>query len=120
MFSGDTRGALRFNALKKEKRVRKLRNGGFHDSDNEGSNSHVCHLQVGRRDRVYNPGNFQLRSRTESPPRKSKRSKKGFNSGSFCGCPFCRPKIATRIASTAENRRTARLGKEASEFSIKI
>lgn len=39
------------------------------------------------------------RFRTESPPKKKHRDRRGFNKGKFRGCSYCRPKIANRIAN---------------------
>lgn len=112
------RGSRKYFGKKKEKKERKLRNNnGFQFgllteisliSKRTGDMKYVevdeFSLKSGHRDRIRNVGNYQARSRTESPPPKHRRSKKGFNSGSFCGCSHCRPAIANRVSKVAEIR----------------
>lgn len=50
---------------------------------------------------VANPKNFQPRNRSESPPPKSVRSKKGINRGNPPACSYCRPEIHQRMTNTS-------------------
>ena len=49
---------------------------------------------------IANPTNYKIRSRTESPPAKCHRTKKGINKGKPPGCSYCRPEISKRMLNT--------------------
>ena len=48
------------------------------------------------------------RCRSESPPPKRHRTRKGINRGSAGACPFCRPHISQRMQRTAVMRHQLR------------
>ncbi len=103
----DTRSGKKRGDLKKEKWMRQIKenNSTNHDeADDEQSKSDVDE-KVGRnRNLVANPTNYHPRSRSESPPPKSKRSNKGINRGKPPACSFCRPEIHHRMSNTADIR----------------
>jgi len=127
--NGDKGRGLRNRLAKnKKKRQRNLRQHWGFRSDSPDNVSVVSKktgevkeedtsiLRAGRRDRVRNEKNYKPRSRTESPPPKHRRSKKGFNKGSFCGCSHCRPEIANRVSKVAGLRREIRSIRKEKEY----
>lgn len=92
----DMRAAKNYNALKKEKWIRKLINNVDEERGRKLNN------------KIANPSNYHKRIRSESPPPKSKRTNKGINKGHANACSFCRPEICNRFARKADTRKYMR------------
>lgn len=119
----DDRGAKKRTYLKNEKWIRQIKMGypenqqvwkencptkdASNDIYGENENSKKEKIKVRKNSREFtnsisNPKKIpQVRSRTESPPPKSKRTDKGINRGKPGGCSICRPKIHKRMHQVA-------------------
>ncbi|XWV26760.1 putative orfan [Tupanvirus soda lake] len=67
---------------------------------------------------ISNPTNHCRRFRSESPPPKSKRTKKGINSGKIKGCTYCRPQISISMQKKSEIRHEVMQAKKDLDSSV--
>ena len=124
----DDRGTKKRDYLKNTKWMRQIKieqpqnqSNILIDNKNETKDSedNIRNNSRKYRNTISNPKKIQSRSRTESPPPKSKRSNQGINRGKPGGCSICRPKIHKRMHQTAGIRSDVRkIKNDQMEFSV--
>jgi hypothetical protein len=113
----DTRGKDNYDILKKDKwnrQISELQPDMLKINKKEFEDNEVTQkpapIRLGRADAdaIANPTNHHPRFRSESPPPKAKRGRKGCNKGHANACSFCRPEICKRMEAEADIKRHVR------------
>lgn len=90
-----TRGEINYKNIKKEKWRREIKN----------FDSKITYTDKKNKDYICDPSNYHKRTRSESPPPKKYRTKRGINKGKPGVCSLCRPEISIYMTKKSQMRK---------------